>query len=146
MAAVAPRRTFPRQHSHLTTVPSPQQVSISRSVSVSSNLKRPRSPDYLQDPASLKRQKAATVSRSPAPSVSQQTVTTTAKDEEAELRREQRRIDREQFRIKYTKAFPSWSFYFDSDVAEHEPGLKEALEERIEALGGVRGFSFESPQ
>ncbi|KAI0030773.1 Dfp1/Him1, central region-domain-containing protein [Vararia minispora EC-137] len=146
MAAAVSRRpgsgSLPRQYHHLSTVPSPQQVPLSRSVSVASSLKRPRSPDYSRDPASLKRQKAVAVPRSPAPAASQQ-IANTFKDDDHDPRKERRRQERldrervqEEWRIKYTKAFPTFSFYFDSDVGEDDPALKERLEQRILSLGG----------
>ena len=53
------------------------------------------------------------------------------------LERKARRAEREQeFREKYTKAFPNWVFYFDMETVA--PNLKDALGKRVTQMGAVR--------
>lgn len=51
---------------------------------------------------------------------------------EKEKRRAEREAQKEEFRAKYTKAFPSWTFYFDTTDAE-----RDALAPRVVQLNGV---------
>ena len=52
---------------------------------------------------------------------------------EKDKRKADRDAMKEEFRIKYTKAFPSWTFYFDTTDAE-----KENLTNRVLQLDAVR--------
>lgn len=88
------------------------------------NLKRARSPDphayhALHEINAVKRhrtQSAATKENIP----------------DKEKRRAEREALKEEFRIKYTRAFPSWTFYFDIPDAE-----RDVLAPRILYLNGV---------
>ena len=95
-----------------------------------SSTKRPHSPDLALDTnASQSKPKRA---KGP-------------EDEEERKAKESRRVEREQqkaeFKAKYTKAFPSWVFHFDSAEPEGSPARK-AMEEQITILGGVRFWRF----
>ncbi|EJD48604.1 hypothetical protein AURDEDRAFT_183476 [Auricularia subglabra TFB-10046 SS5] len=48
------------------------------------------------------------------------------------LSREERERQKEEFRVKYTQAFPGWTFYFD----ELDPKAKNVLGPRVVQLGG----------
>ena len=77
--------------------------------SLSGPFKRARSPDTTVESAS-KRAKAIPPSH-------------TARDDERkekERKRTEREAQKEEFRIKYTRAFPSWVFYFDLDLLDPE--------------------------
>lgn len=68
---------------------------------------------------------------------------TVAVREEERKERDRKKIERdaqkEEFRIKYTRAFPSWVFYFDLDNHDPDSGsAKEYLESKVCQLGGVR--------
>lgn len=71
---------------------------------------------------------------------------TTAVPEDGKGRK---KVEREQqkaeFKEKYTKAFPSWVFYFDPDildVANTEP-LRQDMKRKIHLLGGVSGATYD---
>ncbi len=55
--------------------------------------------------------------------------------------RERRIAEKEQqkveFRDKYRRAFPSWTFYFDADHIEPDRAAVSSLDARIQELGGV---------
>ena len=55
--------------------------------------------------------------------------------------RERKMAEKEQqkaeFRDKYRRAFPSWTFYFDMDHIEPDRSAVAFLEVRIQELGGV---------
>ncbi|KAI0655956.1 Dfp1/Him1, central region-domain-containing protein [Cubamyces menziesii] len=95
----------------------------------SSAFKRPLSPEPAADlgDRSVKRAKTtsqAMVQESPTPGVSR----TDAK-KERERRREK---EKEEFKIKYSRAFPNWVFYFDLDTAHPE---RAHLEKRVAYMG-----------
>ncbi|KAI5121958.1 hypothetical protein M0805_002029 [Coniferiporia weirii] len=74
-------------------------------------LKRPRSPELhntatTHDLAVMKRHKT--------------TSAMTKENVDKERRRVEREALKEEFRVKYTKAFPSWTFYFDTTDAERD--------------------------
>jgi regulatory subunit for Cdc7p protein kinase len=102
--------------------------------SVSSTAKRPRSPDALldsQQSLNLKRPKPVP----PSPSV-----TPALQEEESKLKerkRAERDAQKEEFRIKYTRAFPKFSFYLHWDVSEGDPDARERLQARINHLDAV---------
>lgn len=60
-------------------------------------------------------------------------------------RKEQKQLEREaketNFRDKYTRAFPNWVFYFDTDNIGPEVEVL-SLEQSVEQLGGVSGTSM----
>lgn len=57
---------------------------------------------------------------------------------EKERKRVERDAQKEEFRIKYTKAFPGWVFYFDLDLLDPDSApVREYLESKVTQLGGV---------
>lgn len=92
--------------------------------------KRPRSPDTAGDVHS-KRAKSGP----PSPGA------LAAREEERkerERRKTEREAQKEEFRIKYTRAFPSWVFYFDLDLLDPDSAsAREYLEAKVSQLGGV---------
>lgn len=73
-----------------------------------------------------------------------------ARDEERK-ERERRKLERdaqkEEFRVKYTRAFPSWVFYFDLDTLDPDSAsAREYLEARVCQLGGVCRTLFSALQ
>lgn len=93
------------------------------------NAKRARSPDGGDTPqAGSKRQKAVP---SPAPALA-------PAEREKDRRRADREAQKEEFRVKYRKAFPAWLFYFNIDVTDDEKDAVRTLQARVSALGGVR--------
>ncbi|KAL0956061.1 hypothetical protein HGRIS_002230 [Hohenbuehelia grisea] len=105
----------------------PQCLSPMKQTRTVSGSKRERSPDPSNDlaPKTLKRVKATT--------------TTLGNQEED---RERKRVEREQARLefkeKYSKAFPKFKFYFDTDTIESASllALRDDLEFKILRLGG----------
>ena len=59
--------------------------------------------------------------------------------EETRKEKEKRRADREhEFKVKYTRAFPSFVFYFDIDPLNSElHALRTNLEKRVTHMGAV---------
>ncbi|KAH9040041.1 Dfp1/Him1, central region-domain-containing protein [Lactarius pseudohatsudake] len=98
--------------------------------SFSSTVKRPRSPDPLDSQPSLSAKRPKPVT--PSPSL---TVLTPAPQEEDSKLKERKRAEREsqkeEFRIKYTRAFPKFSFYLHLDVSEGDLDAKERLQARV---------------
>ena len=84
-------------------------------------MKRPRSPELRCLPVKVPATKRAKSNS----------------QEESQVEKDRRRVDRdamkEVFRVKYTKAFPSWTFYFDTTDSE-----KENLASRVLQLNAVR--------
>ncbi len=96
--------------------------------SFSSATKRPRSPDALLDSQqSLNAKRPKPVSPSPSIIPALQ-----------ERRRAEREAQKEEFRIKYTRAFPKFSFYLHWDVSEGDPDARERLHSRINYMDAVR--------
>jgi regulatory subunit for Cdc7p protein kinase len=102
---------------------------------LSSTAKRPRSPDALldsQQPLNAKRPKPVP----PSPSVN------LAPQEEdpnlKERKRAEREAQKEEFRVKYSRAFPKFSFYLHWDVSEGDPDARERLQARINYMDAVR--------
>jgi regulatory subunit for Cdc7p protein kinase len=107
-----------------------------------------RPPQLLQSPASKR-------SRSPEPedgvaAGSKRVRTTSAFDDvpdkdkvTRQAARERRMAEKEQqkaeFRDKYRRAFPSWTFHLDMDHIEPDRSAVGSLEARIQELGGVCG-------
>jgi hypothetical protein len=114
--------------------PSTQSTKTSRSGSIT---KRPRSPDPILDSRS-KRVKAAFQ-----PAVAPTAVPVPDDDRllEKDERRAQREAQKEEFRSKYRRAFPTWVFYFDADVPA---ASADSLGIEIEGLGAVRACLVES--
>lgn len=54
---------------------------------------------------------------------------------EKDARRAQREAQKEEFRVKYTKAFPGFNFYFDLD--DQDPALRNRLEGGVASLGAT---------
>ncbi len=109
-----------------------------------SALKRPLSPEPAAEVADHSSKRARTaqavvVEQSPTPAVSRAEA-----KKEKERRREKDRLAREEeFRIKYTRAFPSWVFYFDLDTGNPEIAATKAhLEKRLAYMGAVSSLSI----
>ncbi|TBU29544.1 Dfp1/Him1, central region-domain-containing protein [Dichomitus squalens] len=102
-------------------------------------LKRPHSPEPADTPTdhSSKRVKttpsAPVVQESPTPAAAARAEA----KKEKERRREKERIQREEeFKAKYSRAFPSWVFYFDLDSGNPETALiRNHLEKRVSYMG-----------
>lgn len=96
--------------------------------------KRPRSPEPAGD--TPKRVRATPT----------ESTTTTLPDEERkdkEQRRQAREAAKSEFRIKYTRAFPSWVFYFDLDPLDPDAAaLRNSLASRVTQLGAVRLYNL----
>ncbi|TFK44599.1 Dfp1/Him1, central region-domain-containing protein [Crucibulum laeve] len=115
-----------------TTTSVPAAINSSRSVSAS--FKRPRSPDHVEPSA------PRPISKRPRSSVSSQVACAT-RDVGKERRHAEREQQNAEFKEKYTRAFPSWTFYFDSENIDTEDSTIYMLEKRIEHLGGrIEGF------
>lgn len=90
-----------------------------------SSAKRARSPEPpILDPLSSKRLK---------PAFSSNVREDTKKD------KDRKRTERErEFRVKYTRAFPSWIFYFDiDDLSQDKLALRDRLQRGVLELGAV---------
>ncbi|KIY50186.1 hypothetical protein FISHEDRAFT_7828, partial [Fistulina hepatica ATCC 64428] len=98
----------------------PRVPSNARSVS----FKRPRSPEPVA--ASIKRARSNTISFA---AVAREKP---AKDAERERRHQEREQQRLEFKEKYTRAFPRWTFYFDPDCPEAD---YERLSHMVSHLG-----------
>jgi hypothetical protein len=53
------------------------------------------------------------------------------------LKRAEREAQKEEFRVKYTRAFPKFSFYLHWDISEGDPDARERLQTRIHHLDAV---------
>ncbi|KAI0342039.1 hypothetical protein BDW22DRAFT_1484911 [Trametopsis cervina] len=118
----------------LTNHTSVSTSSIQSALRKSSSAKRARSPDPGEGLV-VKRSKALIES-------SRQAVA--ARDEirrkeykEPKEERDRRRIEREEeFRIKYTRAFPNWVFYFDLDAdAPETAAVRKEMEKMVHTMG-----------
>jgi regulatory subunit for Cdc7p protein kinase len=107
--------------------------------SLSSTAKRPRSPDALLDSQqSLNAKRPKPVSPSPS-------IIPALQEEESKLKerkRAEREAQKEDFRIKYTRAFRKFSFYLHWDVSEGDPDARERLHARINYMDAVRLYFF----
>ncbi|KAI9461215.1 Dfp1/Him1, central region-domain-containing protein [Lactarius psammicola] len=95
--------------------------------SFSSTVKRPRSPDPLDSQPSLSAKRPKPVPQSPS-------LTPAPQEDDSKLKerkRAEREAQKEEFRIKYTRAFPKFSFYLHWDVSEGDPDARERLQARI---------------
>ncbi|KAH7888787.1 Dfp1/Him1, central region-domain-containing protein [Phlebopus sp. FC_14] len=129
MATTVNRRPLTTRQLQLPFRLSPQKLSSRTSLVT---VKRPRSPeapgDVFSVQANSKRARAATES----------TAATTHDEErrEREQRRQAREAAKVEFRVKYTRAFPSWVFYFDLDQLDPESAaLRNSLATRVTYLG-----------
>jgi len=102
--------------------------------SLSSTAKRPRSPDTLLDPQqSLNAKRPRPVPPSPS-------VIAVPHEEDSKLKerkRAEREAQKEEFRVKYTRAFPKFSFYLHWDVSEGDPDARERLQARVHYMEAV---------
>jgi regulatory subunit for Cdc7p protein kinase len=122
------KRSLPQ----LTTTGSPLACLSARSLS--STTKRPRSPDALLDSQqSLNAKRPKPVP--PLPSV----IPAPQEDESKfkERKRAEREAQKEEFRIKYTRAFPKFSFYLHWDLSEGDPDARGRLQARINYMDAV---------
>jgi regulatory subunit for Cdc7p protein kinase len=98
--------------------------------------KRARSPEIAEDsaPQATPPKRARGTHPSPAPP---HQPACEAKDRER--RRAEREAQKAEFRIKYTRAFPGWVFYFDLDILDPESAAsRRTLESKVSSLGAVR--------
>lgn len=102
--------------------------------SFSSTTKRPRSPDGFLDS-----QQSFNVKR-PKPVPPPPTVIPVPQEDESKLKerkRAERESQKEEFRIKYTRAFPKFSFYLHWDVSEGDLDARERLHARLNYMSAV---------
>ncbi|KAK0212983.1 Dfp1/Him1, central region-domain-containing protein [Desarmillaria ectypa] len=92
-----------------------------------SGIKRPRSPEvsHMDGAVEFKRQRAAGTDIS-AP-----------KYKDKERRHTERAQKDKEFKDKYSRAFPTFTFHFDLSHLEPDTGLRKSLEARIVQLGGI---------
>lgn len=101
----------------------------------SASAKRPRSPDCVADVFV-----SQTNPKRVRPALPEPTTTTLADEErkDKEQRRQAREAAKTEFRVKYTRAFPSWVFYFDLDQLDPDTAtLRNSLASRVVQLGAV---------
>ncbi|KAI1796461.1 Dfp1/Him1, central region-domain-containing protein [Ganoderma leucocontextum] len=130
-----PLATRPQQHNTGMSI-SPCRTTLKKT---SLALKRPLSPEPADTPTdhSSKRVKttpsAPVVQESPTPAAAARMQA----KKEKERRRDKERVQREEeFKIKYSRAFPSWVFYFDLDSGNPETAsIKNHLEKRVGFMG-----------
>ncbi|KAK0461411.1 Dfp1/Him1, central region-domain-containing protein [Desarmillaria tabescens] len=89
-----------------------------------SGIKRPRSPE-IDATVEFKRQRAAGPD------------TSAPKYKDKERRHTERAQKDKEFKDKYSRAFPTFTFHFDLSHLEPDTGLRKSLEARIVQLGGV---------
>ena len=90
-------------------------------------VKRPRSPDAREDHSILAAKRTKCVN-----GIANTVVNAQDDCHEKEKRKASRDAQKEEFRVKYSKAFPSWTFYFDTSDEE-----KSDLAARVLQLNGV---------
>jgi len=104
--------------------------SPAKQLRIPSTSKRPRSPDHHEPLATHKRVRSTTV---------KSTIPTTR-----DLTKEQKIAEREQkeeeFRRKYSRSFPLWTFYLDIDNLD--PSLVQSFKFRLRHLGAVCQYSY----
>ena len=136
MATTARNPLSMRPHSqHHAIALSPYQGTVAPRRASGSG-KRARSPEPAKDEGtsqSTKRLKALAAPQPPAP------IAREDPREEARREKERKRAEREEeFRIKYTRAFPNWTFHFDLDTMSPDvASLKDNLERRVRHMGAV---------
>ena len=137
-----PLATRPQQHNTGMSI-SPCRTILKKS---SVALKRPLSPEPADTPTdhSSKRVKttpsAPVVQESPTPAAAARMEA----KKEKERKREKERLQREEeFKVKYSRAFPSWVFYFDLDSGNPETAsIRNHLEKRVGFMGAVSRMNF----
>ena len=110
-------------------------LSLLSTRSLSSTAKRPRSPDTLLDS-----QQSLNAKR-PKPVSPFSSIIPALQEEESKLKekkRAEREAQNEDFRAKYSRAFPKFSFYLHWDVSEGDPDAREKLHVRINYMNAVR--------
>lgn len=90
--------------------------------------KRPRSPDGREAPRAAATKRPKCIVLSPLED-----------RKEREKKKAIRDAANEEFRVKYTKAFPSWTFYFDTPDWDNE-----SLAARVSLLNGVSSIGCAS--
>ncbi len=107
-------------------------------------IKRPLSPEPVADARdhSSKRVKttlvAQVVQESPTPSALSRAE---ARKENQRKKDKERLAREEEFKVKYSRAFPNWVFYFDFDTGNPEVAATRAhLEKRVTYMGAVSGL------
>jgi regulatory subunit for Cdc7p protein kinase len=105
---------------------------------VSSTAKRARSPEPAGDAGIIQ----TTVKRARA--IPPSPINHVAREEdrkEKDRRKAERDAQKAEFRLKYTRAFPTWVFYFDLDALDPEStSNRDTLEAQVVQLGGVRAL------
>jgi regulatory subunit for Cdc7p protein kinase len=99
----------------------------------SCSTKRSRSPDLTGDG------NASNTSTKRARAVADPAATAT-RDKDKERRHTEREQQKTEFKEKYCRAFPTWTFYFDSDNVEVDSAVVKGILE----LGGVRAVLITS--
>jgi regulatory subunit for Cdc7p protein kinase len=101
--------------------------------SFSSTAKRPRSPDPLESQPPLSAKRPKPVPPSPSFTLAPQEDDPKLKDR----KRAEREAQKEEFRVKYTRAFPKFSFYLHWDISEGDSDARERLQTRIHHMDAV---------
>ncbi|EIN11366.1 hypothetical protein PUNSTDRAFT_131528 [Punctularia strigosozonata HHB-11173 SS5] len=117
--------TVHRRPLSMKAVPLNLGSAVSPFKATSSQTKRPRSPEAGELPQLY--------SKRPKPLVYPQA---DAERKERDRRRAEREAQKEEFRVKYRKAFPSWVFYFNFDVSDGDAEDVKMLQNRVINLGG----------
>ncbi|KAJ2936555.1 hypothetical protein H1R20_g534, partial [Candolleomyces eurysporus] len=92
----------------------------------SASFKRPRSPEPTENSSTAKKARASTAISASA----------LQKEKEAKRERLEREQQKQEFKDKYTRAFPSWTFYFDTENISMKTSQINLLKGRVEQLGG----------
>lgn len=121
MTAIFRPPLAPRSTVQVPTTIAPQVALKAHPASI---LKRPRSPE----PHNL-----AATHEIAQPKRHRTQSATTKENIDKQQRRAEREARENEFRAKYTKAFPSWTFYFDTNDTE-----RDSLAPRVLQLDGVR--------
>jgi regulatory subunit for Cdc7p protein kinase len=132
MATLSRRPLAPRPlHLHIPAVL--PQLKTTRTSSVS--VKRARSPDIGDNNAIQATPPKRVKPAQPSP-VQVANLAHDTKDREA--RKVEREAQKAEFRLKYTRAFPTWVFHFDLDVLDPESAaVRKTLENKVSLLGAV---------
>lgn len=107
----------------------PPPFSPLKSARAFSASKRPRSPDPSLDPSISQQSSKRIKAIAPSPAI--------VRDKTRERKHTEREQQKAEFKDKYTRAFPTFTFYFEEDVA------LDTYEDMIEQLGGVRMSPFD---
>jgi regulatory subunit for Cdc7p protein kinase len=98
----------------------------------SASFKRPRSPEAPENSSTAKKARASLALSASA----------LQKEKDAKRERQEREQQKQEFKDKYTKAFPSWTFYFDTENISMKTSQINLLRSRVQELGGVRNNSL----